>query len=72
MIKKLKPIQAMALIESRRPNGLFYVHQDGIYIGIDNSIGHAWVGEFTSLHQCKKWLRNPSAAYPCVELDEAG
>ncbi len=59
MIKKLKPYQAEALIKARRPIGLFYVHQDGIYIGIDNSTGHAWVEEFTSLYKCKEWLRNP-------------
>ena len=72
MIKKLKPISAEAVIMTRRPTGLFYVHQDGIYIGIDNSTGHAWVEEFTSLRQCKEWLRNPSMPYPSIELEEAG
>lgn len=72
MIRKLKPIQARALIAARRPNGLFYSYQDGIYTGIDNSTGHAWVGKFTSLHECKEWLRNPSGTAQPVELEEAG
>jgi len=59
MIKKIKPCQAEALIKVRRPIGLFYARQDGIYIGIDNSTGHAWVEELKNLHQCKEWLRSP-------------
>ena len=72
MIKKLKLFQAEAVIETRRPTGLFYVHEDGVYVGIDNSTGHAWVEEFSSLRECKEWLRNPSMAYPYAELEEAG
>lgn len=72
MIKKLKPLQARVLIETRRPTGLFYVHQDGIYMGIDNSTGRAWVEEFTSLHQCKGWLRSPSVSFLPMEFDKAG
>lgn len=59
MIKKLKPIHASVVIETRRPLGLFYVHENAVYVGIDNSAGHAWVEEFASLRQCKEWLRNP-------------
>ena len=54
MIKKLKPIHASVVIETRRPLGLFYVHENGVYVGIDNSAGHAWVEEFASLRQCKE------------------
>ena len=43
MIKKLKPIHARAVIETRRPKGLFYVYENDVYVGIDNSAGHAWV-----------------------------
>ena len=45
MIKKLKPIHAMAVIETRRPLGLFYVRENGVYVGIDNSTGHALAEE---------------------------
>lgn len=72
MIRKLKPIQARALIAARRPNGLFYSYQNGIYTGIDNSAGHAWAENFTSLHKCKEWLRSPSGKAQPVEPEEAG
>lgn len=71
MIKKLKPIHAMAVIETRRPLGLFYVRENGVYVGIDNSTGHAWVEEFASLRQCKEWLRNPWMTVEPMELEAA-
>lgn len=67
MIRKLKPFHASVVIETRRPIGLFYVYEDGVYVGIDNSTGHAWTEEFTNLHQCKEWLRNPSMPSPSME-----
>jgi len=67
MIKKLKPIHASVVIETHRPMGLFYVYENGVYVGIDNSTGHAWVEEFTNLYQCKAWLRNPSMPSPSME-----
>lgn len=60
MVKKLKPVQARAVIETRQPMGLFYAYENGVYVGIDNSMGHAWTEEFSSLRKCKAWLRNPS------------
>ena len=57
MIRKLKPIQAKALIAARRPNGLFYSYQNE---------------NFTSLHKCKEWLRSPSGKAQPVEPEEAG
>ncbi len=71
MIKKLKPIHASVVIETRRPLGLFYVHENGVYVGIDNSTGHAWVEEFASLRQCKEWLRNPWVTVEPMELEAA-
>ena len=71
MIKKLKPIQAKAVIETRQPRGLFYAYENETYVGIDNSVGHAWVEEFSSLRKCKEWLRNPSMkAYHPEEWEE--
>ena len=67
MIKKLKPIHARAVIETRRPKGLFYVYENDVYVGIDNSAGHAWVEEFASLRQCKEWLRNPWGTVSSME-----
>lgn len=71
MIKKLKPIHARAVIETRCPLGLFYVHENGVYVGIDNSTGHTWVEEFASLRQCKEWLRNPWVTVQTMELEDA-
>lgn len=66
MIKKLKPIHAWAVIETRRPKGLFYVYENGVYVRIDNSTGHAWVEEFASLQKCKEWLRDSSMPCPSI------
>lgn len=60
MLKKITASEADCIIYSRRPFGLFYLLHKGIYVGIDNSNGHAWTEEFTSLYQCKKWLLKPS------------
>lgn len=67
MIKKITPSEADCIIYSRHPFGLFYLLHEGVYIGIDNSNGHAWVEEFSDLHQCKRWLLNPSLQAPLME-----
>ena len=72
MIKKLKPIHARAVIEARQPLGLFYAYENGVYVGIDNSSGHAWTEDFTSLRECKAWLRNPSMTVQPPEWEEYG
>ena len=66
-IKKIKPPCAEIIISARRPLGLFYLLDDNVYVGIDNSAGHAWTEEFTNLRQCKKWLLNPSMPAPFIE-----
>ena len=68
MIKKITTSEADCIIYSRRPFGLFYLIHDGVYIGIDNSNGHAWTEEFTNLRQCKHWLLNPSVTAPSLEV----
>lgn len=59
-IKEITSEQASVVIDTREPLGLFYLLDDGVHIGIDNSTGDAWTEEFPNLHQCKKWLINPS------------
>jgi len=59
MITKINQETARTIISTHQPLGLFYLIEDGLYVGIDNSTGHAWVEDFPSLHQCKYWLRNP-------------
>lgn len=39
------------------PPGLYYTKENGIFIGIDNSTGHAWVEEFKSRRKCLNWLK---------------
>ncbi len=68
MIKKITGSEASCIIYSRRPFGLFYLIHEGVYVGIDNSNGHAWTEEFRSLRQCKKWLLNPSMTVPSQEV----
>ena len=68
MIKKITASEADCIIYSRQPFGLFYLLHDGIYVGIDNSNGHAWVEEFPNLRQCKRWLLNPSVTAPTLEV----
>jgi hypothetical protein len=59
-IQKVRPEQADAIIDTRRPLGLFYVPLASIYLGIDNSHGDAWTEAFSRLSQCKRWLSNPN------------
>lgn len=68
MIKKITPSESDGIIYSQRPFGLFYLFHDGVYVGIDNSNGHAWTEDFTNLRQCKKWLLNPSMQASLMEV----
>jgi len=65
-IEEIDPMQAGRVISTRQPLGLFYLFNNGVYIGIDNSTGHSWVEEFPSLQQCKEWLRDPSLIAPSL------
>ena len=38
------------------PTGKFYYQDGELWVGIDNSTGHAWTEEFDSVDQCKRWL----------------
>ena len=55
-VNKINSLNARNIINFRSPIGLFYVLEKGLYIGIDNSTGHAWTEEFNYLRHCKKWL----------------
>ncbi len=59
-IRRIDPEQADAIIDTRRPLGLFYVRLASIYLGIDNSHGDAWTEAFSRLGQCRNWLNNPN------------
>ncbi len=55
-IKKIIPEQAVEIINTRKPLGLFYCVGINIYTGIDNRDGDAWTEDFKSLSTCKRWL----------------
>lgn len=40
-----------------KPLGLFYLKENGMYVGIDNSAGDAWVEDFYTKEGCEYWLR---------------
>lgn len=56
-IKKITPAEASNVIETRKPLGLFYCIDNGIYVGIDNRTGDAWTEDFRDLSAIKKWLK---------------
>jgi hypothetical protein len=66
MIKKITASDC--IIYSRQP--LFHLLLNGVYVGIDNSNGHA--EEFFNLRQCRRWLLNSSAPAPSLEMTKFG
>lgn len=48
--------QALDIIHSRRPKGLFLFDTGVEIIGIDNTTGKAWVEELPDTRECLKWL----------------
>lgn len=55
-IKEIDYATAEQIIFSRKPIGLFWLKDNGVYVGIDNSTREAWTEEFSSLTACKRWL----------------
>jgi len=49
--------EAERIIETRNPRGLFLLHADGRFVGIDNLTGHAWTEDFDCQATCAAWLR---------------
>lgn len=44
------------VIQTRRPRGLFLAHEGKVWVAVDNSTGHAWTEEFSSLQEAVRWL----------------
>lgn len=55
-IREVSKDEASSIIETREPLGLFYLEEDGKFVGIDNSTGDAFVEEFNSFEPCERWL----------------
>lgn len=49
--------KAREIIESRKEKRTFFFKKGGLWIGIDNRKGEAWVRRHSSLNRCMKWLR---------------
>lgn len=48
--------EAENIINTRKPQGLFYQKDNMVFVGIDNSFGDAWVEEFKTQKECLAWL----------------
>jgi hypothetical protein len=44
------------------PIGRYYLQENGVWVGIDNSTGDAWTEEFPTKRKCLKWLRGGNRA----------
>ncbi len=58
--EKIDKAEAYAIIENRKPSGLFYLREGNGYTGIDNITGDARVEEFPTKSDCLKWLLDRS------------
>ena len=56
-IRKVSSEYANQIIETRKPEGKFWLIDGEKYIGIDNEDGQAWVDEFSSKEECFAWLK---------------
>lgn len=56
-IQLISKEKANQIIENRTPIGLFVTEENGMFIGIDNQSGEAWVEEFDNKVDCENWLK---------------
>lgn len=56
---EISKIQALQVIETRKPRGLFFVVGQ-VVTGIDNRTGDAWTEDFATKRECLKWLEDYS------------
>lgn len=58
--KSLSPNYFIKIItneETRnRKKGLYWIKENGVFVGMDNTSGDAWVEEFNTLQECINWL----------------
>lgn len=62
-IKQINKEQSEALIENKKPLGKFYLEDNGVFVGFDNSTGDCFVEEFKDKDTCLAWLNNDSLVY---------
>jgi len=62
--------EALSIIETREPTGLFLERFDGgECVGIDNLTGDAWTEEFDDEASCLRWLAGEYLVYRMDEGD---
>lgn len=54
-IREITPKQAIDIISTREPKGLFFIEGIKKYVGIDNQTGDAWVEEFPTAGGAIAW-----------------
>lgn len=54
--KEVSKAEAYRIIDTRRPQGMFFLKEGNGYTGIDNRTGDAWTEEFPTKAECPKWL----------------
>ena len=73
-LREITQTEAAALLASGyetgryEPLGLFYWREADLWVGIDNSTGHAWTEEFGTQAKCLDWLKGEKTMFT---LDEA-
>lgn len=71
-IETIKHEDAIQIIETQKPIGLFITKDGDKYIAIDNSEGHAWTEEFRSLYVADCWLTGDiESTFEAYETDRA-
>ena len=64
-IRKVSPQYAKEIVESREPRGLFWLHENGCFVGIDNTTGDAWTEHFSNKEECFKYLKDEE----CIDAE---
>lgn len=54
--RKIGKDEALRVIDTREPFGMFYLKEEQGYTGIDNRTGDAWTEDFPTKAKCLKWL----------------
>ncbi len=55
-VKSVTAKEALEIVRTRKPIGLFYTIENGQYVGIDNKSGDAWTEGFDTCEDCIRWL----------------
>lgn len=56
LVKEVSNSEAVEIIRTKAPHGLFWTRAGSLYFGIDNHRGEAWAEGFCSLEECLRWL----------------